>query len=516
LYLTCTTSSAVMQPQKRELWLAFNENMCHTPLRAGEKRGSPLNLGTTQRMCKKLHTLLSSPEHRRTKIIFCTSTEAADLTNTVALLGAFLCLRMGCSVAQASKPFNGLHHYLINPFRDATCAAFDLHVGDCLAAIERAVSAGVFKQNEFCAEEYFHYDDPLHGDLHEVVPGKFIAFRGPVRDRWQKGTLERGESTLSASDYLDVFKGKNVSTIIRLNNIEYSAAVFKRAGFTHFDLPFEDCEVPSDRIVDEFLRIAEEARGVVAVHCLAGRGRTGSLIALYLMKHHGFTAREAMCWLQICRPGSILGPQQHYLEQQQSRMHMLGGQGCSSPDLAAAAELDHSVPNPTTSRIQPYAVSSCLRAYETHALEEAPVKHQQSCDEERSQLSAESSAISREMADDAASVVNSLSSRADTICGPEHVEYAARRVTNGKGLIAVSEEHSGMQDAHNSFLFAQSDLLLSYDDKLGEGSTGTVYRGIVCNEIEVAVKVIHASMTGTEKQQAIADLRQVFLPTTKP
>jgi hypothetical protein len=25
LYLTCTTSSAVMQPQKRELWLAFNE-----------------------------------------------------------------------------------------------------------------------------------------------------------------------------------------------------------------------------------------------------------------------------------------------------------------------------------------------------------------------------------------------------------------------------------------------------------------------------------------------------------
>jgi len=162
------------------------------------------------------------------------------------------------------------------------------------------------------------------------------------------------------------------------------------------------------------------------------------------------------------------------------------------------------------------------------------------------------------MADDAASVVNSLYSRADTICGPEHVEHAARRVTNGHGFIAVSEgaasgahadehvharrkieirrsqdsrtaclevgqgpcvpreEHSDMQDAHNSFLVAQSDLLLSYDEKLGEGSTGTVYRGIVCNDIEVAVKIIHASMNGTERQQAIADLRQVFLPTPKP
>ena len=27
--------------------------------------------------------------------------------------------------------------------------------------------------------EYEHYDDPLNGDLHEVVPGKFVALKGP-------------------------------------------------------------------------------------------------------------------------------------------------------------------------------------------------------------------------------------------------------------------------------------------------------------------------------------------------
>ena len=42
------------------------------------------------------------------------------------------------------------------------------------------------------------------------------------------------------------------------------------------------------------------------------------------MKHYKFTAAEAIAWIRICRPGSIIGPQQHYMETQQSKMWMEG------------------------------------------------------------------------------------------------------------------------------------------------------------------------------------------------
>jgi hypothetical protein len=64
-----------------------------------------------------------------------------------------------------------------------------------------------------------------------VVPGKFLAFRGP-RDAADQGSL-------CPSAYIEVFKMLKVSTIVRLNKAEYSRKPFTAAGFEHVDQVFE-------------------------------------------------------------------------------------------------------------------------------------------------------------------------------------------------------------------------------------------------------------------------------------
>ena len=64
--------------------------------------------------------------------------------------------------------------------------------------------------------------------------------------------------------------------------------------------------------------------GALAIHCKAGLGRTGVLICSYLIKHHGFTAEEAIGYIRICRPGSVIGLQQNHLLSKHAQLVQAG------------------------------------------------------------------------------------------------------------------------------------------------------------------------------------------------
>jgi len=96
--------------------------------------------------------------------------------------------------------------------------------------------------------------------------------------------------------------------VIRLNKPAYDRQKFIKNGIKHLDLIFPDGSIPLPEIYEPFLTACEEEKGAIAVHCKAGLGRTGSLIALYAMKHFGFPPADFIGWIRIARPGSILGP----------------------------------------------------------------------------------------------------------------------------------------------------------------------------------------------------------------
>jgi cell division cycle 14 len=192
---------------------------------------------------------------------------------------------------------------------------------DCWAGLEKGMRLGWVgcpDADNFWGridmEEYQHYDNPLNGDLHEVVPGQFVAFRGP-HDLGGGQYLDddRGCRKFSPSFYAGVLTDLGVTTVVRLNEAEYDARAFEEHGLRLVDLPFPDCTAPPPAVVAAFLAAVDRAGGAVAVHCRAGLGRTGTLIALCMMRSHGFSAREAMGWLRIMRPGSVIGEQQPFL-----------------------------------------------------------------------------------------------------------------------------------------------------------------------------------------------------------
>ena len=49
----------------------------------------------------------------------------------------------------------------------------------CWGGLLRAKKQGLYRMETFDRNEYFYYDEPNNGDMHEIIPGKMIAFKVP-------------------------------------------------------------------------------------------------------------------------------------------------------------------------------------------------------------------------------------------------------------------------------------------------------------------------------------------------
>lgn len=116
-----------------------------------------------------------------------------------------------------------------------------------------------------------------------IVEGKLYACRYPR----------------TAKDW-DTLVRHRVTTVINL----HAEPHLSTRGIAQEHMYVPNFCAPSVSHVEHVLAILNDPNQVVAIHCLAGLGRTGTMAACYLVSQ-GMTAQQAMDHVRQCRPGSI-------------------------------------------------------------------------------------------------------------------------------------------------------------------------------------------------------------------
>lgn len=109
------------------------------------------------------------------------------------------------------------------------------------------------------------------------------------------GLLRGGQPTAQG---LKLLKEAGVRTVINLRTeavlVAREAAVAKQLGLDYFSIPLTVFDAPAGADIERFLSlVAEVRRQPVFVHCLHGRDRTGTLVAIYRIKNQGWTSERA-------------------------------------------------------------------------------------------------------------------------------------------------------------------------------------------------------------------------------
>ncbi|HLZ55575.1 MAG TPA: dual specificity protein phosphatase 23 [Ktedonosporobacter sp.] len=154
--------------------------------------------------------------------------------------------------------------------------------------------------------------DPLTAlsnyDLTEAEKHSLIA----PNFRWQVPHKLAGVSYPRSEAALALLKAKGIGALLSLAESPLAPDRLAASGLQAEHLPVADFTAPTIPQIEQAIEIINRflAQNIpVAVHCAAGLGRTGTILASYLVSQ-GLSAQDAIERVRSLQPGSIETPDQ--------------------------------------------------------------------------------------------------------------------------------------------------------------------------------------------------------------
>ncbi|MBI2938499.1 MAG: dual specificity protein phosphatase family protein [Thaumarchaeota archaeon] len=143
-----------------------------------------------------------------------------------------------------------------------------------------------------------------------------LVMRRPTNFSWVIPNQLAGSGRPMAERDLHWWRRQGVEAVITLTEYPIPEEWVKSSGVRYLHNPLQDHNAPSveeiDRALDFILKQMDDGKPVV-VHCAAGQGRTGSVLAGYFIKQQGLSAEDAIRKIRQIRPRSIEGQQEQSL-----------------------------------------------------------------------------------------------------------------------------------------------------------------------------------------------------------